>query len=267
MSEKSHLLVASHKIELNDFGMMHNEKYNEQPGLLIWSQLVRGILVKRYKRFLADVRLDNGKLVTAHCPNTGSMLGCSEPGQPVYLSLHDNPKRKLKYTWELIEMPTSLVGVNTLVPNRLVFQSASSGLIPELAGYQSVEREVKIGSNSRIDLRLSNGERDRCYVEIKNCTLVENGVARFPDAVTSRGLKHLYELEDLVKSGFRCVMFYFIHRMDARVFEPADQIDPDYGRGLRRVVKQGVEILTYDVSIDLTGIKLNRKIPFCQSSR
>jgi len=189
------------------------------------------------------------------------MQGCSESGHPVYLSLHDNPKRKLKYTWELIEMPTSLVGVNTLVPNRLVFLAAEAGLISELAGYETVEGEVRVGNNSRIDLRLSNGQNDHCYVEIKNCTLVDNGVARFPDAVTTRGLKHLNELESLVKSGCRCVMFYFIQRMDARVFKPADRIDPDYGKALRRVVSRGVEILTYDVSIDLSGIKLNRKIP------
>jgi len=120
---------------------------------------------------------------------------------------------------------------------------------------------VKIGSNSRIDLRLSNGINDRCYVEIKNCTLVENGVARFPDAVTTRGLKHLNELGNVVDSGCRCIMFYFIQRMDARVFEPADLIDPDYGKGLRQAVNQGVEILVYDVAIDLSGIRLNRKIP------
>lgn len=241
--------------------MISKRKPTDKKGLLEWPQLVRGILIKRYKRFLADVRLDNGNLVTAHCPNTGSMTGCSEPGRPVYLSLHDDAKRKLNYTWELIEMPASLVGVNTLVPNRLVFQASRAGSISELAGYETVEREVQIGNHSRIDLRLSNGQKDRCYVEIKNCTLVENGVARFPDAVTARGLKHLNELESLVKAGYRCVMFYFIQRMDAGVFKPADQIDPDYGKGLRRVVKRGVEILAYDVAIDLAGIQLNRKIP------
>jgi sugar fermentation stimulation protein A len=238
-------------------------KFNEmnQIGMLAWPELVRGILIKRYKRFLADVKLDGGQIVTAHCPNTGTMKGCSDAGRPVYLSFHDNPKRKLKYTWELIDMPTSLVGVNTLVPNRLVRQSAKAGLIPELKGYETVEREVKIGHNSRIDLRLRNGHQDQCYVEIKNCTLVEDGIARFPDAVTTRGLKHLNEFEDLVKAGDRCVMFYFIQRMDAKTFQPADQIDPEYGRGLRRVVDRGVEILSYDVSLDLTGIKLNRRLP------
>lgn len=241
--------------------MTSKKDHTDGTGVLQWPKLVRGILVKRYKRFLADVRLETDKIVTAHCPNTGSMTGCCEPGQPVYLSRHDNPRRKLEYTWELIEMPTSLVGVNTLVPNRLVFQSAAAGLIPELAGYESVAREVKIGPGSRLDLRLSNGESDCCYVEIKNCTLVDDGIARFPDAVTSRGLRHLDELVRLVDCGCRCVMFYFIQRMDARVFEPADRIDPDYGKGLRRAVSQGVEIVAYDVCIDLAGIQLNRKIP------
>jgi sugar fermentation stimulation protein A len=241
--------------------MICKDKHTDQPGFLAWPKLERGVLVKRYKRFLADVRLDSGKIVTAHCPNTGSMTGCCKPGQAVYLSRHDNPKRKLNYTWELIEMPTSLVGVNTLVPNRLVFRSTAAGLIDELAGYETVEREVKIGRTSRLDLRLSRGQTDRCYVEIKNCTLVENGVARFPDAVTARGLRHLDELASLVDSGCRCVMFFFIQRMDARVFEPADQIDPAYGSGLRRAVNRGVEILAYDVRIDLSGIQLNRRLP------
>jgi len=241
--------------------MIANRQRVDHAGTLEWPRLIRGTLIKRYKRFLADVRLADGNIVTAHCPNTGSMTGCAAAGRPVYLSLHNNPKRKLKYTWELIEMPTSLVGVNTLIPNRLVFQAAAAGLIAELAGYDMVEREVNIGSNSRIDLRLSNGPKDACYVEIKNCTLVENGVARFPDAVTTRGLKHLNELERLSDSGCRCIMFYFIQRMDARVFEPADLVDPDYGKGLRLAVNRGVEILAYDVAIDLSGIKLNRRIP------
>jgi sugar fermentation stimulation protein A len=230
---------------LIDARKMSKKKNTGQAGLLPWPELVSGVLVKRYKRFLADVRLDHGKMVTAHCPNTGSMQGCAEPGRPVYLSRHDDPKRKLKYTWQLIEMPNSLVGINTLVPNRLVYQSAQAALIPELSGYKTAAREVSIGNGSRIDLMLSNGQRNRCYVEIKNCTLVNDGIARFPDAVTSRGLKHLKELETLVNAGSRCIMFYFIQRMDARVFKPADHIDSEYGRGLRRAVNQGVEILAY----------------------
>ncbi len=229
---------------------------------LQWPTLIPGILEKRYKRFLADVKLNSGKIVAAHCPNTGSMKGCCEPGRPVYLSFHDSPKRKLNYTWELIAMPTSLVGVNTLVPNRLVFESVKAGLVPELSGYETVQREVKISAHSRIDLALNGADREPCYVEIKNCTLVDNGIALFPDAVTSRGLKHITELQALVDFGCRCVMFYFIQRMDTVVFKPADHIDSEYGKGLRRAVKGGLEILAYDVTIDLNGIKLNRKIPY-----
>ncbi|MGB5750275.1 MAG: DNA/RNA nuclease SfsA [Desulfobacterales bacterium] len=235
----------------------HTDKFNG----LAWPPLVPGTLIRRYKRFLADIKLKDGTIVTAHCPNTGSMTGCSEPGCPVYLSSHDNPKRKLKYTWELIKMPTSLVGVNTLVPNRLVFESIKAGVVPELTGYDAVEQEVKINDHTRLDLLLIHENGRRCYGEIKNCTLVNNGQAEFPDAVTSRGLKHVAELETLVDSGHRCFMFYFIQRMDARVFKPADHIDPGYGQGLRRAVRHGVELLAYDVFIDLKRIRLNRSLP------
>ena len=238
------------------------KKYSNRTGLIRWPKLIRGKLIRRYKRFLVDVQLKTGEIVTAHCPNTGSMQGCSEAGRPVYLSLHDNPKRKLKYTWELIEMPTSMVGVNTLVPNRLVYHAAADGLIPELSGYKTVQREVKIGSNSRIDLLLSNGPQNRCYVEIKNCTLVDDGAALFPDAVTSRGLKHLAELEALVDSGCRGVMFYLIQRLDAKVFKTADHIDPNYGKALRRAIRHGLEVFAYDVAIDLAGISLKRRLPY-----
>lgn len=240
---------------------MNDSKDSSRFKGLSWPTLISGILLKRYKRFLADVKLDDGKIITAHCPNTGSMKGCSEPGRRVYLSLHDNPKRKFQYTWELIEMQTSLVGVNTLVPNRLVFASLKAGAVPELNGYKTVEREVKISDHSRIDLVLNGADREPCYVEIKNCTLVDNSVALFPDAVTARGLKHITELQALVNSGCRGVMFYFIQRMDAKIFKPADHIDSEYGQGLRRAVKMGLEVLVYDVAIDLNGIKLNRKIP------
>jgi sugar fermentation stimulation protein A len=228
---------------------------------LAWPELIPGILLKRYKRFLADVELTSGEIVTAYCPNTGSMKGCCEPGRPVFLSFHDHLKRKLKYTWELIDMPTSLVGINTLVPNRLVHKSIAQGLIPELSGYERIVREVKVGDRSRIDILLANGTNDHCYVEIKNCTLVACGVAEFPDAVTTRGLKHITELENLATIGYRCMMFYFIQRMDANVFQPADHIDPDYGRELRRAAKNGIEVLAYDVRIDFSGIELNQKIP------
>jgi len=231
------------------------------PAGLTWPPLVRGTLVKRYKRFLADVILENGTTVTAHCPNTGSMTDCCEPGRPVYLSVHDNPKRKYPHTWELIQMPESLVGVNTLVPNRLVKQAVLTGQVAELAGYAEVRSEVRMGARSRVDLMLQDDKRGTCHVEIKNCTMVRDDRAYFPDAVTTRGLKHLHELAALVSKRNRSVMFYLIQRMDAEEFRPADHIDPAYGKALRQAVAQGVEILAYDVHIDLRGIRLNRRRP------
>lgn len=227
----------------------------------MWPKLIPGRLLRRYKRFLADVKLDNGATVAAHCPNSGAMTGCCEPGRRVYLSHHPDPRRKLKYTWEMIEMPGSLVGVNTLVPNRLVARALSDGQVPALRGYGDLKREVRVGERSRIDLMLADADRPSCYIEVKNCTLVADGQALFPDAVTARGRRHLEELQQLVADGFRCVMFFLIQRMDAEVFRPADRIDPAYGAALRRAVGRGVEILAYDVNIDLTAIRLNREIP------
>jgi sugar fermentation stimulation protein A len=230
---------------------------------LVWPKLIPGRLIKRYKRFLADVELENGAVVTAHCPNTGRMTACSEPGRPVYLSWHDNPKRKLKYTWEIIQMPDSLVGVNTLVPNRLVKTSIENGMVAELVDYEEIRSEVQTSKGSRLDLLLTDSHGAKCFVEIKNCTLVEEGVACFPDAVTQRGYKHLKELERLTAEGNRGVMFYCIQRMDAGYFRPADQIDAKYGEALRAAhLKRGVEIIVYDVWMDLERIVLNRKIPF-----
>ncbi|KPK31385.1 MAG: transcriptional regulator, partial [Nitrospira bacterium SG8_3] len=225
-----------------------------------WPRLIQGTLIQRYQRFKADVRQRNGHIVTAHCPNSGSMLGCSEPGRPVYLSRHNHPKRTLKYTWEMIEMPTSLVGVNTWVPNRLVKESIIRKKIRPLRGYETIRTEVSYGQNSRIDLLLERAEK-RCFVEVKNCTLVEDSAGYFPDAVTARGLKHLVELQKELRKGSRCVMLYLVQRMDAKRFRPADHIDPAYGEELRRAFRNGVEVLVYDVFLDLEGISLNRRLP------
>ena len=238
---------------------MNDEHVTE--GVLHWPELIPGRLIRRYKRFLADVALENEQVVTAHCPNSGSMKACCQSGRPVYLSYHDNPKRKLKYTWELIHMPTSMVGVNTQVPNRLTALAIASGSVAALRGYESVQREVKAGKNSRIDLFLTSPNRRPCYVEVKNCTLVADGLATFPDAVTVRGQKHLMELQRLVAQGYRCVLFFLIQRMDAACFSPADTIDPTYGTMLREAEQRGVELLAYDVSIDLKSIRLNERIP------
>lgn len=229
-------------------------------GVLKWPPLIRGTLINRYKRFMADVRLRNGHVVTAHCPNSGSMAACCEPGQLVFLSRHNSPSRRLKYTWEMIEMPGSLVGVNTSVPNWLARAAILAGKVPELVGFDTVRTEVRYGGNSRVDLLLEKGDKC-CFVEVKNCTLVENRAAYFPDAVTERGLKHLVELQKEVKRGNRAAMFYIIQRMDAEAFSPADHIDPAYGRELRKALKNGVEIVAYDVAIDLETIRLNRPLP------
>jgi sugar fermentation stimulation protein A len=224
---------------------------------------VRGVLLKRYKRFMADVRLDSGETVTAHCANSGRMTSCCEAGRPVFLSTHDNPRRKLKYTWELIEMTTSLVGVNTGMPNRLVAAALRERAVPELAAYTIVTTEVSVNGTSRLDIRLDGEGLPPCFVEVKNCTLVTEGVARFPDAVTSRGRKHLVELQRLVSEGARGLMFYFVQRMDAERFEPAKEIDPAYAAELARAMAGGVEVLAYDVEIDLNKIALGRPLP-CQ---
>lgn len=236
-------------------------EFSESQKAILWPPLTAGFLIRRYRRFMADVRLASGEVVTAHCPNTGSMLGCSESGRKVFLSYHDDPKRKLKYTWQIIEMPASPVGINTAVPNRLVAESIGAGLIPPLSGYDRIRREVKVGEKSRIDLKLEKKGATPCYVEIKNCTLVEKGLACFPDAVTARGLKHLKELQALVKGGNRAVMFYLIQRMDAVEFRSADHIDPTYSRELKTARSNGVEIMAFDVGIDLKSIRIRNRIP------
>jgi sugar fermentation stimulation protein A len=231
----------------------------QSSGRIKWPWLIQGSLIKRYQRFKADIRLED-RIITAHCPNTGSMLTCCEPERPVYLSCHDFPFRKLKYTWEMIAMPESLVGINTGIPNKLVKLSIESGCIPELAGFDIIRPEVRYGENSRIDLLLEQGEW-KCFIEIKNCTLATEGIAYFPDAVTTRGLKHLKELQREVVSGNRAVMFFLVQRMDAKEFRPAGHIDPSYAVELKKAADSGVEILAYDAALDLTGISINKKLP------
>lgn len=204
--------------------------------------LVAGRLVKRYKRFLADVTLDDGRLVTAHSANTGSMMGCAEPGSRVWLSESDNPKRKLAYTWELVEAgPGVVVGIHTGRANGLVEAAIREGRIPALSGATAIRREVRYGRNSRIDLLLEFDHGPPCHVEVKNVTLVRDGVALFPDAVTARGTKHLAEMSEVVRAGGRAVMVYCVQRGDGDVLSPAEQIDPTYARALRTALASGVE--------------------------
>ena len=223
--------------------------------------LIKGVLIKRYKRFLADVMLADGSTVTAHCPNSGSMRGCCEPGRPVYISQSDNPKRKLKYTWELMEMPQTLIGINTLVPNKLVMASIAHGLVPELSGYTQFKPEIKTSDHTRLDILLTRDNGEKCYVEVKNCTLVEDGMARFPDAVTTRGQKHLAELERLAGQGHRAIIFFLIQRMDAHAFMAASDIDPVYADALARVVKNGVEVIARSAVMTRRMISMGDVLP------
>ncbi len=223
--------------------------------------LMSATLVKRYKRFLADVTLETGETITVHCPNSGSMRGCAFPGSTVWLSMSDNPKRKYKYTWELVQLPDTMIGINTMVPNKLVKQAIENDQIRELSGYDTVRSEVKTSEHTRLDLMLEKNNGSKCYVEIKNCTLVEDGVAMFPDAVTTRGQKHLDELESLVAGGHRGVIFYLIQRMDAKVFKPAAMIDRVYAEKLKKAYENGVEIVTRDTRIDTQMIHLESVVP------
>lgn len=227
--------------------------------------LIAGRLIKRYKRFLADVILDSGEIITAHTPNTGSMLGCTEPGARVWLSRADNPKRKYAYTWELIEVrPGVLVGIHTGRPSRLVLEAIAAGTISELGGYDSILTEQRFGREaSRIDLLLSRTRQPtHCYVEIKNVTAAaDDGIALFPDAPSTRGTKHLRELMDVVARGQRAVLCFCVQRHDVYEVRPADGIDPRYGQALRAALAAGVEAIAYRATITATAIALRDKIP------
>jgi sugar fermentation stimulation protein A len=219
------------------------------------SPLVSGRLIRRYKRFLADVVLEDGTTVTAHCANTGSMLGCAEPGSEVLLSEAQNPARKLRYTWELVRVGTTWVGINTARANPIVAEAVLADRIPELAGHTDLKREVPYGKNSRIDLLLTGGPGPT-YVEVKNTTLAFGGTARFPDAVTLRGRKHMGELAKVVRAGARAAVVFLVHRGDARRFCPADDIDPDYGKALRMAAQAGVMVLPYATSTGPDGVRV-----------
>lgn len=224
--------------------------------------LVEGLLLRRYQRFLADVSLPDGRVVTAHCPNTGSMLGCKAPGSRVWLSPADNPARKLPWTWELVEVaPGVTVGVHTGRSNSLVREAIEAGQVPELAGYTGIRPEVKYGEGSRIDLLLQAAGRPDCYVEVKNVTAaVEGRIGYFPDAVTTRGAKHLREMSAMVAAGHRAVLVFCVQRTDVDGVRPADHIDPDYGRALRAALAAGVEVLALGARIDAGGIELVRRL-------
>ena len=233
--------------------------------------LIDATLLRRYKRFLADVRLADGRELTVHCPNPGGMRTCAEPGRPVLISDSNNPKRKLRFTLEMIQMGRTWVGVNSVRPNRTVTAMVRAGSILELAGYPGLRTEVAYGDQgrSRIDLLLQDAEGARrdCYVEIKNTTYRtvddETGTVHgaFPDAPTARGRKHLEDLTTVVASGARAVIFFHVGRADVDRFRPADEIDPAYGTALRGAVEAGVEAIAYRFRFTRRGVTLAGRLP------
>ena len=227
--------------------------------------LVRGTLLQRYKRFLADIELEDGRTVTAHCANPGSMMGLKEPGLEAWIAPAANPNRKLMWDLELLRVDGHLVGINTSHPNRLAAEAIEAGRIPELTGYGALRREVKYGENSRIDILLEENGRPPCYVEIKNVHLKRDtaipGLAEFPDAVTARGAKHLRELANVVADGGRAVMFYLVQRVDCSRFALADDIDPAYAEAFRAARAAGVEAICYDCNITTEQITVAGALP------
>ncbi len=227
------------------------------------SHLISGKLIKRYKRFLADVELDNGQIITAHCANPGAMITLQDQGSKVFLTkVPDNIDRKLRYDWILIEVDNDLVGVHTSLTNKIVYEGLQQGTVQELKHYNAIKPEVKYGlQGSRIDFLLSQEEYPDCYLEVKNVNhMEEKGTALFPDAITSRGTKHLQELMYVVKQGMRAIVLYVVQRNDCNYFAVADNIDNVYSQTVVQAKRAGVEFLCYRCHIDLQSVTLSKKI-------
>jgi sugar fermentation stimulation protein A len=240
--------------------------------------LIRGTLVQRYKRFLADVTLEDGSTLTAHCPNPGAMLGLNMPGLPVWLSKSPDPKRKLAHTLELVEVDGGIVGINTMHPNRLVAEALAADAVPELSGYASVRREVKYGKASRIDFLLEHPERaasrlelnkgqplykpdHKVWLEVKNVHLMRTpGLAEFPDCVAARSLKHLRELEAMVAEGDRAVVLFVVQRTDCDQFSACHDLDRAFASGLDQAAEAGVEVLIYACDVNVGGVRISRAL-------
>jgi len=222
-------------------------------------QLVSGKLIRRYKRFLADVELDTGEVVIAHCTNSGSMKTCIEEGAQVYLSPNSDPNRKTKFTWEMIFMNGGWIGINTIIPNALVYNSIVNNEIKEISGFYNVKREVKFG-NSRLDIFAEN-ETEKCFIEVKNVSMKVGDFARFPDSITSRGKKHLESLMEAKLKGYRAVMVYVIQRGDIQQFGPAWDIDPEYSKTLLKAVDSGIEVIPIVAKVSPEEIVISHKVP------
>ena len=229
--------------------------------MIFASRLIPAILIKRYKRFLVDVALPGGEVITAYCPNTGSMRSCSEPGSDVYLSRSDNQTRKYPFTLEMIRCKDAWVGVNTGLTNGIVVEALRNGEIAEIQDAENVRSEVTVSPGTRLDALVENSG-GKIFIEIKNCTMVEDGVAMFPDAVTARGTKHLCSLATLCAEGHEGVIFYLVQRTDAVRFKPAAHIDPLYAKVLGEVLARGVKVLVYRAEVSPAGIRVVGSLPF-----
>ena len=222
-------------------------------------RLSQGILIKRYKRFFVDIAFKN-KVITAHCPNSGSMMGLLNSGNTIYFSESDNPKRKLKYTLEIIKIGENLVGINTFSTNKLVLESLYSKKIKSLIKFTDIKTEVKFSNSTRFDFLISNN-KEKCFLEVKNVTLLRNkNIAEFPDAITSRGTKHLNELVNAKKKGFQSYMLYLIQREDCKTFKIAEDIDKEYKFAFDKAIKAGVKILCYNCMLSNEEVKLKNQI-------
>ena len=219
-----------------------------------------GTLLRRYKRFLADVRLEDGSVLTVHCPNSGAMLGCSTPGSPVVISRSANVHRKYLWTLEMVRENNTWIGVNTSLTNRLVREALENGVIDEFGVIDTIVPEVRVSQQSRLDFLVQAAGRG-IYLEVKNCSLARNGVALFPDAVTARGTRHLLELEKLLAEGRRAALIFCVQRADAERLEPAAAIDPVYAETLARVHGRGVTVLAYQAEVRPGAVRIIRKIP------
>ena len=219
-----------------------------------------GILIRRYKRFLADITLETGETLTVHCPNSGSMRGCSEPGSPVIISKSDNPGRKYAWTLEMVQHQDIWIGVNTALTNKLVHEALANGVIHDFGPIRSIRPEIKVSARSRLDFLLKT-EKRKIFLEVKNCSLAENRTALFPDAVTARGTKHLLELERLRQEGNKCAVLFCIQRSDADRFTPAASIDPLYAETLWKVRDNGVQVLAYQAEVKPKEVTITTQLP------
>jgi len=226
-------------------------------------RLLQGALIKRYKRFFIDIKYKN-KIITAHCPNSGSMMGLLDRGNKAWFSLSDNPKRKLKYTLEMIEVKNKKVGINTLLTNKIVLEALKHKKINSLNKFNHIKTESKFSDGTRFDFLLSN-DKEKCFLEVKNVTLLrENKIAEFPDAITSRGTKHLNELCNAKKKGYQSYILYLIQRENCDSFKIAKDIDDEYKIAFSKALKSGVKILCYDCKLNSEEIKLNKQINYEQ---